>query len=150
MNGQERVRRTLQGLPVDRQPIYGWLFANLTDPITEAFGSVEAFEDHYEFDIAHIFGGPRCFNWEILDRIRDENGGELTPDLLVDVDFLLSPDEMEGYESMAASLAHHKARGRFTYVQTRNERMAAALIASYPDAKLKSIIVGGDIKQGKG
>ncbi len=118
MNGQERVRRTLQGSPVDRQPIYGWVFANLTDPITEAFGSVEAFEDHYEFDIAHIFGGPRCFNWEMLDRIRDENGGELTPDLLADVDFLLSPDQMDGYESMAASLAHHKARGRFTYVQT--------------------------------
>ena len=28
---------------------------------------------------------------------------------------------------------------RLTYVQTRNERMAAALMASYPDAKLKSI-----------
>lgn len=28
---------------------------------------------------------------------------------------------------------------RLTYVQTRNERMAAALTASYPDAKLKSI-----------
>ena len=28
---------------------------------------------------------------------------------------------------------------RLTYVQTRNERMAAALLASYPDAKLKSI-----------
>ena len=28
---------------------------------------------------------------------------------------------------------------RFTYVQTRNERMAAALMASYPDVKLQSI-----------
>lgn len=28
---------------------------------------------------------------------------------------------------------------RYTYVQTRNERMAAALQASYPDAKLKSL-----------
>ena len=118
MTGRERVRNTILGLPTDRQPIYGWVFANLTDPITEAFGSVEAFEDHYEFDIAHIFGGPRCFNWEVLDRIRDENGGVLTPDRLVDADILLSPDAEAEYASMAASIAHHQARGRFTYVQT--------------------------------
>lgn len=118
MNGRERVRNTILGLPTDRQPIYGWVFANLTDPITREFGSVEAFEDHYEFDIAHIFGGPRCFNWEILDRIRDENGGVLTPDLLVDVDFLLPTDRMEDYDALKASLDFHKGRGRFTYVQT--------------------------------
>lgn len=43
MNGTERVRNTTKGLPVDRQPIYGWVSANLTDEITEAYGSVAAF-----------------------------------------------------------------------------------------------------------
>ncbi len=39
-------------------PIYGWVRANLDEQITEAFGSAEAFEDRYEFDYAHLFGGP--------------------------------------------------------------------------------------------
>ena len=29
MNSTERVRRTILGQPVDRQPIYGWVDANL-------------------------------------------------------------------------------------------------------------------------
>ena len=57
MNSTERVRNTILGKPVDRQPIYGWVSFNLKDQITEAFGSVEAFEDKYEFDAAHIFSG---------------------------------------------------------------------------------------------
>ena len=57
MNSTERVRNTILGKPVDRQPIYGWVFANLTEQISKEWGSVEAFEDAYEFDMAHIFGG---------------------------------------------------------------------------------------------
>ena len=55
MNSTERVRNAILGKPVDRQPIYGWVFANLEEPITKKWGSVAAFEDHYEFDAAHIF-----------------------------------------------------------------------------------------------
>ena len=58
MNSTERVRNVILGKPVDRQPIYGWVFANLETQISEKWGSVAAFEDHYEFDAAHIFGGP--------------------------------------------------------------------------------------------
>ena len=41
-----------------KNAIYGWVSGNLWHEITEAYGSVNAFEDHYEFDCAHIFGGP--------------------------------------------------------------------------------------------
>ena len=61
MNSTERVKNILLGKPVDRQPIYGWVSANLTDQITEAYGSVADFEDKYEFDAAHIFGGPGSY-----------------------------------------------------------------------------------------
>ncbi len=121
MTGTERVRRTILGEPTDRQPIYGWVSFNLSDEISERWGSVAAFEDKYEFDIAHLFGGPSPYNYEVIDSIRNkayENGEELTPDLLLDVDFFTSPNRMEDYENLQAALAHHKARGRFCYVQT--------------------------------
>ena len=35
MNSTERVKNTILGLPVDRQPIYGWVSANLSEEITE-------------------------------------------------------------------------------------------------------------------
>ena len=52
MNSTERVRATIIGQPIDRQPIYGWVSFNLGNEITARWGSVEAFEDKYEFDMA--------------------------------------------------------------------------------------------------
>ena len=117
MNSTERVRNTILGLPVDRQPIYGWVEANLKGPITEEFGSVAAFEDHYGFDAAHIFGGPSFYKKDLIDRLRAEND-ELTPDLLLEEDFLTDPDDPADYEDIARSIAFHKERERFCYVQT--------------------------------
>ena len=117
MNSTERVRNTILGKPVDRQPIYGWVFFNLKDQITEAFGSVEAFEDKYEFDAAHIFSGISPFNQEVLEKLRAENE-ELTPDLLLDVDFHTNPDDLDAYQALTDSIKFHKERDRFCYVQT--------------------------------
>ena len=44
MNSTERVTNTILGKPVDRQPIYGWVSANLSDEITAEWGSVANFE----------------------------------------------------------------------------------------------------------
>ncbi len=117
MNSIERVRRTILGQKTDRIPIYGWLFENLTQPISEKFGSVAAFEDLYEFDMAHIFGTPTCFNTPLLDEIKNQNG-ELTPDLLVDADYFMPADRLADYDKIKKALEHHKKRERFCYVQT--------------------------------
>ena len=118
MNSTERVRNAILGKPVDRTPIYGWVEANLKNEITEAFGSVAAFEDHYAFDMAHIFGGPSFCNWQVRDRIRDSNE-EFTPDLILDVpDFFGDVDDSEAYKGIADSIRFHKERGRFCYIQT--------------------------------
>ena len=117
MNSTERVRNTILGKPVDRQPIYGWVFANLTEQISKEWGSVEAFEDAYEFDMAHIFGGPGFYHPEVYDRLLEENG-EVTPDLLLEEDFFTSPDQLADYENIAESIRFHKQRDRFCYVQT--------------------------------
>ena len=117
MDGTERVRSVILGKPVDRQPIYGWVSANLSDELTEAYGSVAAFEDHYEFDMSHIFGGPSAFRSEVLDRVKAGNE-EMTPDLLLDEEIFTDPDDPEAYRDVRASIAFHKKRGRFCYVQT--------------------------------
>ncbi len=117
MNSTERVRNVILGKPVDRQPIYGWVAANLEQPITEKWGSVAAFEDLYEFDMAHIFGGPGAYDEKLLEKMRAENE-ELTPDLLLDVEFFTDPDNHEDYKNIEESVRFHKQRGRFCYVQT--------------------------------
>ena len=117
MDSTERVKRAILGQPVDRQPIYGWVAANLSDELTAAYGSVAAFEDKYEFDMSHLFGGPGAFRDDVFDRLRAENG-ELTPDLLVDEDFFTDPDTPAQYRNIQDAMAFHKRRGRFCYVQT--------------------------------
>ena len=72
MNSRERVRAAILGGEIDRQPIYGWVYANLTNEINEKWGSVAAFEDKYEFDAAHIFGGPRPWDKKLIERLSAE------------------------------------------------------------------------------
>lgn len=117
MNSTERVRNTILGKATDRQPIYGWVSANLTDQITEKWGSVLAFEDKYEYDMAHIFGGPDAFKSDLLEEIKIKND-EMTPDILLDEDIFTSPDNIADYEDIANSISLHKQRDRFCYVQT--------------------------------
>ena len=117
MNSRERVRAAILGGELDRQPIYGWVYANLTNEINEKWGSVAAFEDKYEFDAAHIFGGPRPWDKKLIERLSAEND-ELTPDILLAEDIFTDPTRDASYARLKASLEHHKARGRFCYVQT--------------------------------
>ena len=51
MTGNERVRAVITGKSFDRQPIYGWLYGNLTTEIDDRWGSLSDLEDKYEFDI---------------------------------------------------------------------------------------------------
>jgi len=118
MNSTERVRNTILGKPIDRQPIYGWVSGNLGAEITAAYGSVAAFEDKYEYDMSHIFGGPGPFRPDVVERVRKENGGEMTADLLVDEDFFTNPDNPDYYRGIKAALDFHKQRDRFCYMQT--------------------------------
>ena len=112
---RERVIETIRHGKPDRVPIYGWVRANLTNQINAAFGSVEAFEDKYEFDFAHLFGGPGTYNGEQLQK--DFPRG-IEPREFLDVP-LNDPNDMSRYESLRQDIRHHKERrGRFVYVQT--------------------------------
>lgn len=117
MNSCERVRNTILGEQIDRQPIYGWLKENLNDEISERFSSVAAFEDAYEFDAAHIFGGPWSFDGPAFDKIRARYH-DLTPDVLLDYDIFTIPDNDADFDQVKKELEHHKKRERFCYMQT--------------------------------
>ena len=54
MISRERVIAVIKHKRPDRTPIYGWVKANLSEIIEKAFGSVENFEDKYEFDFAEF------------------------------------------------------------------------------------------------
>lgn len=117
MNSRERVLATIQHRPADRMPVYGWTKANLEQPINAAFGSVDAFEDHYEFDLVHLFGGP---NPNFPSSIRPVEGA--TPSILpqdyLDV-ALTDPNDRSAYQDIVEQIAHQQGeRGRFVYVQT--------------------------------
>lgn len=117
MNSSERVINTILGKQTDRQPIYGWLKENLSDEIGKRFGSVEAFEDKYEFDAAHIFGGPWSFDGEAFDIIRSRHD-ELTPDVLLDYNLFVASDNDSDFDEVKKQIEHHKKRERFCYMQT--------------------------------
>ena len=118
MTGYERTLAAIKGKSYDRQPIYGWVWGNLEREITEYWGSVADFEDKYEFDIAHLFGGPYCFNEAVVRTAAPLESEDLTPDLLVDLPIFGNPNNIADYEGFRAGLAHHKKRGRFCYAQT--------------------------------
>jgi len=117
MKPYELVAKTIRGQNPGRTPVYGWVYENLKNQIKEAYGSIENFEDHYEFDMAHIFGGPYPFDMKAIDGLR-EKGNEITPEVLLDIP-LKPVDRMEDYADIITALAHHrKQRDRFCYMQT--------------------------------
>ena len=115
---RERVITVINHEKPDRIPIYGWVRANLNKQISEAFGSVEACEDKYEFDLAHIFGGPPSYPGDVIRQLRQDGGGEIEPGTLLDVP-MCDPNNTDAYKSIIDQKTHHKdKRGRFVYVQT--------------------------------
>lgn len=116
MDSRTLVSKTIRGENSSRTPLYGWVSANLTPQLTDAFGSVEAFEDHYGFDMAHLFGGPSSFDEEAFAAIR-ATGEELTPEVLLQIP-LRPVDRTEDYADVVRQLDwHQKQRGKFCYVQ---------------------------------
>jgi uroporphyrinogen decarboxylase len=115
---RERVIAVIEHRKPDRIPVYGWVRANLEKQITAAFGSVEAFEDKYEFDFAHIFGGPGCYDRETLKALGARVGGAIEPAHLLEAP-MCDPNASAAYDGVRKAVEHHKTqRGRFVYVQT--------------------------------
>jgi uroporphyrinogen decarboxylase len=115
---RERVIAVIEHRKPDRVPVYAWVRANLEKQISAAFGSVEAFEDKYEFDYAHLFGGPGPYNGETLKSAGSRLGRPIEPVDLLELPIRDSNDSTS-YDNLRKAVAHHKTqRGRFVYVQT--------------------------------
>jgi uroporphyrinogen decarboxylase len=118
MNGIERTANLIRNKPVDRIPLYGWVRENLTDEITQMFGSVENFEDRYEFDLSHLFGGPIPYRLQDLEALRTLKGGTVEPADLLEIP-MTDPEDEDAYDDLKAQLKFYRdERQRFCYVQT--------------------------------
>ena len=118
MTSRERVIAVIEGRRADRIQVYGWVGANLGEEISAAFGSVVDFEDRYEFDFAHLFGGPGPHLGKYLEPLREAKNGTIEPSDLLDMP-MGDPNDESAYDSLRAQIEHHKGqRGRFVYVQT--------------------------------
>ncbi len=115
MTSKQLVKQTMQGNPVTRTPIYGWVSENLSAEISAAFGSVEQFEDYYAFDMAHIFGGPNPFSNQLYDLI--DRSEEITPEVFLSFP-LNDINSANDYNDVVAAIKHHNQRDRFNYAQT--------------------------------
>ena len=115
---RERVIKVINHEKPDRIPIYGWVRANLEAEINKAFGSVEAFEDKYEFDFVHIFGGPGSYSGDLLGKLSADKGRAIIPSDLMEIP-ILDPNNVDAYKSISDQVKYHKEeKGRFVYVQT--------------------------------
>ena len=117
MTSKERVTAVIEKKQFDRIPVYGWLRANMENVISDEFGSLEAFEDKYEFDYAHIFGGPSTFAKEMLDGAKKQKG-ELIPEDILQME-MNNTDDSEEWENVRNLIKFYgEDRKRFTYIQT--------------------------------
>ncbi|MFW5870194.1 MAG: uroporphyrinogen decarboxylase family protein [Candidatus Sumerlaeota bacterium] len=118
MESRERVIAVINHQKPDRVPYYAWLRANLEEPIAEEYGSLAAFEDKYEFDFSHLFGGPRMYDGSEVWELKEAHGGTVTPDLALDL-AVQDANGQDAYQQIRDQVDHHKIRrGRFVYVQT--------------------------------
>ena len=118
MISRERVIAVIEGQRPDRIPIYAWVRANLEEQISTVFGSVDDFEDHYEFDFAHLFGGPKPYPEIELGALHEAKRGTIEPAHLLDIQ-MGDVNDHEAYDTLRADVEHHKIqRDRFVYVQT--------------------------------
>lgn len=117
MNSKELTTRVIKGESTKRTPVYGWVSANLDKQISAEFGSVQNFEDKYEFDLAHIFGGPRPYKKDQFKEFIDE-GTEITPEIVLSLPLLPADDEIS-LANVRKRLDYHQGeRDRFCYMQT--------------------------------
>ncbi len=121
MKPRDRVLKVIKFEKPDRIPIYGWVRATLKEEIEKTFGSVEAFEDHYEFDYAHLFGGPPVYPESALNEMKHSLLKMDRPMSVQDVlDLPFSdPDDEDYYTEIVQQIKHHKElRDRFVLLQT--------------------------------
>ncbi len=118
MLSRERVQCVIEGKTPDKIPIYGWIRENLKDILISKYGSVEKFEDLYEFDYAHIFGGPGCYKKDEFINLHNTCKGKITPKDLLTIE-MSDVNNMSAYENVKKGISHYKdQRGRFVYMQT--------------------------------
>ena len=120
MNSRQRVIEVINHGKPDRVPIFGWLGNEEFAPkVIEAFGSIEAFTDKYEFDVTSCGPNLAPFRWDLLHDLKmSKPEQKITPDEILDVP-LTDPEDMENYRDFIKHVKHIKEnKEQFIYTQT--------------------------------
>ena len=119
MLSRERVIETIHHRKPDRIPLNGWLTNEEFKPkVIEAFGSIQAAHDKYEFDLAGV-PGLTAVRWDLLHDLKVSRQPEpLTAADILDIP-MTDPDDSAAYEKMRKAVAVNKEqKGLFTSVFT--------------------------------
>jgi uroporphyrinogen decarboxylase len=117
MKSYDLVAQTIRGNNPGKTPIYGWIAWNLDWQNNQKYKTYQSFEDKYEFDMAHIFGGPNCFDDHQINALK-ASGVEITPEVLLQIP-LLPVDNMADYQSVIEQIKYYRGeRERFCYMQS--------------------------------
>ena len=118
MLSRERVIQVIKHQKPDRVPLYGWLTNDeFEKKVVQAFGSVDNFEDKYEFDLVHVFPRFGPFRYKEIDNVRKEVG-VIEPGQLLSIP-LTDPNDSSLYKSIVDDVKLNKEKkGRFLYIQT--------------------------------
>jgi uroporphyrinogen decarboxylase len=117
MKSYDLVTQTIRGKNPGKTPIYGWIAWNLDWKNNQKYKTYQNFEDKYEFDMAHLFGGPNCFDDQQINALK-ASGVEVTPEVLLQIP-LLPVDNMADYQSVIEQIKYYRGeRERFCYMQS--------------------------------
>jgi len=114
MNSRERVIEVINHRKPDRIPIGAWFNEDLSPKVAEAFGSVAAFTEKYEFDVTGAGPNVGQFRWDLWHNARMSKPDKtLTPEDLLDIP-LTDPDDMDKYKDFIKRVKHlHDDKGMF-------------------------------------
>jgi len=149
MTSRERVTEVINHRKPDRIPIFGWLGNDEFAPkVVEAFGSVDAFTDKYEFDITSY--GPNLvpFDWNLLHDLKmSKPDHKITPEEVLDIP-LTDPDNMENYKDFIKAVRNNRTgKDQFIYTFTWGYFEGYSMIFGIEDHLVNILLYKNELKE---
>ena len=120
MNSRQRVTEVINHGKPDRIPVFGWVGGNeeFAPKVVEAFGSIDAFAEKYEFDVVSRAPNLQPFRWDLLHDLKmSKPDSKITPDEILDVP-LTDPDDAAAYVGFIEQMKRVKEKELFSYTHT--------------------------------
>ena len=149
MDSRERVKTVINHQKPDRTPIFGWLGNEEFAPkVIEAFGSLEAFADKYEFDVTSHGPDLVPFDWNALHDLKMSKADKkITPGDILDIP-LPDPDDESKYKNFIKAVQNNrKTKNQFIYTSTWGYFEGYAMIFGLEDHLVNILLYESELKE---